>query len=648
MYLGAIQSNLMYRSVSAMLFATAILLTLANGSIAQSTAAIIDSLESKSSQITGDTAYIETLMSYVWDHARKDRGVSYHFLEKVQAYSDSTGIAYKREKMIYYRGVLLKNDRKFHESEEYFKEFQKLKIARKDTQWMAACHNVLLNLYVDMREFEKATLEAERAVQLYEVTSDTVGIVRVQSRIGTLLGQFGNLAKGLQYVQEAYHLGKNIKDYETYSYVINDMGYNYEMQEKYDTSVLYYEEFRDYTMEHDMLTGLAYAHFNLGTVKNKSGLLQEAIAESELALEAAVNTNDQGMQAAATFLKGTILADLEKYDEAYQLMKEVPNDDLALEEQSALYNVYYRYFKKQNNAQQALHYHEQWKEVTDSLKNVSITKAVSEVEARYESERKDAEIETLGLKDELNQSKIKGRNRWIGLLGLGLACMAFLLYRIVKQKQVIGRQKEQLTVALADKNVLLKEIHHRVKNNLQVISSLLGLQSRYVDDDVAQDVLKVSKSRVQSMALLHQKLYSNKDLKTVNVKQYFEDLVSNLMSTYQVNEGEITFQMDVDDLLLDIDTIVPIGLITNELISNTLKHAFTDQDGGSVSVSLKEVANNYILKVSDDGKGLPFDKLPQRSQSLGIQLIKSFADKLGGTVSVASPSGAEFIITIPA
>jgi len=353
-----------------------------------------------------------------------------------------------------------------------------------------------------------------------------------------------------------------------------------------------------------MLTGLAYAHFNLGTVKNKSGLLQEAIAESELALEAAVNTNDQGMQAAATFLKGTILADLEKYDEAYQLMKEVPNDDLALEEQSALYNVYYRYFKKQNNAQQALHYHEQWKEVTDSLKNVSITKAVSEVEARYESERKDAEIETLGLKDELNQSKIKGRNRWIGLLGLGLACMAFLLYRIVKQKQVIGRQKEQLTVALADKNVLLKEIHHRVKNNLQVISSLLGLQSRYVDDDVAQDVLKVSKSRVQSMALLHQKLYSNKDLKTVNVKQYFEDLVSNLMSTYQVNEGEITFQMDVDD--------------------------------------------NYVLKVSDDGKGLPFDKLPQRSQSLGIQLIKSFADKLGGTVSVASPSGAEFIITIPA
>jgi len=613
----------------------------------ESSSDIIDRLEAKSDRIEKDSSYIETLMSYVWDYARKDRVVSFHFLDRVEAFADSVGNTYKGEKMIYYRGVLLKNERKFAESEAYFKRFQQLKIAQKDTQWMAACHNVLLNLYVDMREFERATEEAEKSIKLYEITKDTAGQVRVLSRIGTLLGQSGNLKKGLQYVRKAYELGANTKDYETYSYVINDMGYNYEMQEKYDSAVHYYTEFKDFMLQHDMPTSLTYAHFNIGTTHKKAGKLQEALAESEKAIETAIAAKDNGMKGAAIFLKGSILADLDRYDEAYSLMKNVPDEDLTLEDQAALYNVSYRYHKKNRNAAQALSYHEKWKDATDSLKNASITSAVAEVEAKYETEKKDAEIETLALKDELNQSVIRGRNTWIAMLGLGLVALALLLFRIFSQNKLITAQKAELTAALDDKTVLLKEIHHRVKNNLQVISSLLGLQSRYVDDTVAQDVLKVSKSRVQSMALLHQKLYSNKDLKTVNVKLYFEDLIANLMSTYQIDDNKVKFEMGVQDLLLDIDTIVPIGLITNELLSNALKHAFTDQNQGQISVSLRDVDGMHRLIVRDNGKGLPFDTLPQKADSLGLQLIKSFTEKLDGHITIRNEEGATFQIDIP-
>lgn len=158
---------------------------------------------------------------------------------------------------------------------------------------------------------------------------------------------------------------------------------------------------------------------------------------------------------------------------------------------------------------------------------------------------------------------------------------------------------------------------------------------------------KVSKSRVQSMALLHQKLCGNKHLKSVNVKQYYEDLIENLISTYRIDESKIKFDVEVDDINLDIDTIVPIGLITNELISNALKHPFTEQEFGKVSISLKEVDGKYKLVVSDNGKSLPYDQLPEKSNSLGVQLIKSFTEKLDESIIVKSDPGATFSITIP-
>ena len=614
--------------------------------IAQSSQYLIDSLEAKSSAIKSDSAYVSTLMSYVWDHARLDRTVSFHFLDRVEKYADSIKMSYKRDKMIYYRGVLLKNERSFAESEKYFKKFQKIKVEKNDTQWMAACHNVLLNLYSDMDLHEKASIEADKAIRLYELTKDTIGIVRVGSRIGTLLTQFGNTDTGMEYVRNAYKLGENISDYATYAYVINDMGYGYELQGKLDSAQYYYSKFKDYSKAHNLVYNEGFASFNLGTVFQKKGELDNALTQVRYAIKVADKFKDKSMQNSARLLAAEILGKQDRYEEAFAVIKDVDESNLELEDLVSKSSLYYEYHKKKNNLKEALVYHEQWKAYNDSLRSVKIIEAINEVEAKYETAKKDQEIETLALKDELNQTRISGRNKWIAFLGLGLAGLGFLLYRIFKQNKLITAQKDDLSLALNDKNVLLKEIHHRVKNNLQVISSLLGLQSRYVKDDVAQDALRVSKSRVQSMALLHQKLYGNKDLKSVNVKQYYIDLVENLISTYSIDESKIKFEVDVDDLNLDIDTIVPIGLITNELISNALKHAFTDQEYGNVYISLKEKAAHYELIVRDNGKGLPFTELPQKSGSLGIQLIKSFTEKLEGTVSVSSDGGAIFTITL--
>ena len=203
------------------------------------------------------------------------------------------------------------------------------------------------------------------------------------------------------------------------------------------------------------------------------------------------------------------------------------------------------------------------------------------------------------------------------------------------------RKNQTIEEALQANKMLMKEIHHRVKNNLQVVSSLLGLQSRYINDDHALAAIKTGRSRVQSMSILHQNLYSNDLIKNVDIKKYFEDLGINLFNTYNLRDKEIEFKTDIDDIELDVDTVVPMGLITNELISNALKYAFVDQQKGEIFLKVKHLGQKIHLQVSDNGRGLPFDELPHRSDSLGIQLIKSFAEKLEAEINIQNNNGAQ-------
>jgi two-component sensor histidine kinase len=196
--------------------------------------------------------------------------------------------------------------------------------------------------------------------------------------------------------------------------------------------------------------------------------------------------------------------------------------------------------------------------------------------------------------------------------------------------------------------MLVKEIHHRVKNNLQVVSSLLFLQSRYMDDDSAKGAIKIGRARVQAMSLLHQKLYQKDNLQSVNLKAYFLDLGQNLFDTYQLKDHNIEFVTDIDDFEFDIDTLVPLGLITNELISNALKHAFSEDQHGWIKLSIKKHGAKIHLQVADNGKGIGFTEIPQNSKSLGMELVKSFAEKLGAELKIENKEGSVFTLIFDA
>ena len=205
--------------------------------------------------------------------------------------------------------------------------------------------------------------------------------------------------------------------------------------------------------------------------------------------------------------------------------------------------------------------------------------------------------------------------------------------------------EDQLRKTLKEKESLLREVHHRVKNNLQVISSLLNLQSASIKDPQVAQLFRECQVRITSIALLHETLHRSSDLSCIRMGDYIRILTGHLFRSYGVDPKAITLSLLVDDLELDIDTGMTCGLIIEELVSNCLKHAFVESKGGRIQIDLQAQEDDaYLLRVSDDGVGIPKDGVLHNPESLGLELVTLLAEKLEGTVELQSGQGTEWRI----
>jgi two-component sensor histidine kinase len=208
------------------------------------------------------------------------------------------------------------------------------------------------------------------------------------------------------------------------------------------------------------------------------------------------------------------------------------------------------------------------------------------------------------------------------------------------QAEIAQRRSAEEAVRHArEKEVLLQEIHHRVKNNLQIITSLLRMQSRVVQDPAFSDALLECQNRVAAMALIHDKLYRARDLARVSFPEYVRDLTNNILTSYTLPASSVRVNLDVDDLSLSLDSAVPCGLILNELMSNCLKHAFPLGHSGTVHVGFHAAGDQLCLVVRDDGIGMPADVDLERTNSLGWRLIRALVQQLGGFVQCHTAGG---------
>lgn len=276
----------------------------------------------------------------------------------------------------------------------------------------------------------------------------------------------------------------------------------------------------------------------------------------------------------------------------------------------------------------------------DSIFNENKNKQFDELQVKYETEEKEKSNLLLKKQAELQQSKLSQANlmKNIGLAGIGILILAVaLLYRryLINKKirKVIDHKNETLQHIIQEKEWLLKEIHHRVKNNLQVVMSLLNTQSHYLTDESAKKAIKNSQNRIHSMSLIHKKLYQSNNIVSVNMDLYIRELVEYLKESLDTGQ-RICFEIDAEPIELNSSQSVPLSLILNETIMNSIKHAFPDGREGTISISLKSEPENRIkLIIKDDGIGYKgnFEDL-KNSSSLGIKLILGFGGELNADI----------------
>jgi len=381
------------------------------------------------------------------------------------------------------------------------------------------------------------------------------------------------------------------------------MGNNLIKREKYEEARFYLNKTIQLLEEYNLTTIDTYqfAHSRIGDIAREEGNYDEAIAYYEKARNSSIAINT-------------------KANTAYFLQK--------------LFNIY----ELKGDYKTALEYYKEWSEANNII----------EVE-RNERSLRESELQVNVLKQEkelaVNQQK---QTIYTVALIIGAILLA-LLYRNYRLKQSSNQKLRALNGELAEKNVLLdqrnaenelllKEIHHRVKNNLEMVKSLIALQSAQIDDPATKDAMIASQNRVQSMGIIHQKLYQGTNLGSIEMKDYFLNLGEGILDSFNAEE-RVKIECAMDNLELDIDTAVPIGLIVNELLTNALKYAFPQKQQGVINISLeKNSSQNLRLEVTDNGVGKTAGLAP-KGTGFGSQLVKLLTMQLNGKMRERSDKG---------
>ena len=349
------------------------------------------------------------------------------------------------------------------------------------------------------------------------------------------------------------------------------------------------------------------------------------------------------------FITGQFYFKTANYNKAVQFLEISLKNYKEFGKLQDIINVHLWFFKADSalgNYLAAIKHLEQKNLLEDSIFTIAKNKQVEELQIVYETEKKDKDFKILEGKENLAKAQLQqikiSRNWMIAGVSM-LLIIAGLLFRQSRLRKrnnkIIKTKNEQLQHFLTEKERLLKEIHHRVKNNLQIVMSLLNSQSAHIDNVHALTAIHDSQHRVHAMSLIHQKLYSSENLSSIDMSYYVRELVSYLRDSFDTGQ-RIRFELNIEPLQLDVSQAVPIGLILNEAITNSIKYAFPDDKEGLITISLSNTnLNDYLLTISDNGIGMPVQVKDKKLGSLGMSLMAGLSEDLDGTFSIENNNG---------
>jgi two-component sensor histidine kinase len=489
-------------------------------------------------------------------------------------------------------------------------------------------------------------------------------LLQILYEIGRNFNQLGDNEKALEALLLSQKIDKKNTSAHFNTLVLDLIGFIYAEQKNYDAAIAYnqkvyqlnsvfkYNETQSWYGEFwKAMSQLNIAKYLVEMGKTTEGEIY-ARKGYELYQSQADTSNKDKNLAAFDALNVLIMIKLKlgKLDEVEPLLMQV-----GLLKQKLDFSNESVYFRPLKLYQNYIQYYEAKKDYTNGYRYIKLSNEMQDSLNRRNDKRKLWQTETR-VKIARYQEQLKSieeDNRWQERLR-NMAVIAFLLLAIFgvfiylyikKDNKIINEQKALLQQSLVEKETLLKEIHHRVKNNLQIISGLFDKQARLTTDETNKKLMREVQNRVFSIALVHQNLYESENLSTINIRTYLEVLAGNIEKSQKNEHQDIKTFLSSDIAFIDIDTAIPLGLIVNELITNCYKYAFTDRTTGEIHVHFNQDEKKMILTVRDNGIGLPADFNYQKSPSLGMNLVRGLVRQINGKLDIkSSDKGTTFTI----
>jgi len=574
-----------------------------------------------------------------------------------------------------------------------------LAIKIKFDKGIATANARLGNVYYTISEFEKALEHHLKALELKEKLGDRKGMAATYQNIGNIYQMQTNSKKAITYYLLSLKIKEEIGDKKGIGNSLNSIGNIYKDQNNFKKALNYYKQSLVVREEINDLMGIGYSLSNIATIY---GMQKDYIHTLEYATKALNILEQTGNKNGIAACLG-IIANVYKAEKNYTLAQKYNFKALEISEEidnkytiaMCLVNIGNIYFldkknqegidylnkglavakeigakdyvkgtyynlaevyEQMNNHKKALEYYKQYSELKDSIINDETNKELAEKTALYNNEKKEREISILKAekeKQELLNTEEKEQQKIViiaisAFFSLGIFFFIYVLYAYKKKKianDVLTRQKLVIEQKNNENETLLAEIHHRVKNNLQVISSLLSLQGKSIEDESIRLAIEDGKQRVKSMELVHKMLYEGNHFSSIEINEYIQKLVHHLANAFGIDESKFFIHINSKTIKLDIDTAVPIALILNELIINSFKYAYSETRILQLNISIEEHGNELKIIFSDNGTIANTSKI-SNSKSFGSKLIQLLCKQLNGKMEIKNDNGLCYLFSI--
>lgn len=506
----------------------------------------------------------------------------------------------------------------------------------------------------------KAVDQGLIALKLAEAIDDPSRIASAYNSLGNIYKKQNQDSLALSFLLKAYEIRISTKQRELdIAYSVSNLALMYEKLGLYEKSLQFHKDAYElkqslgiHAIQSVNARGMGFCYWKLGDNQKAFDYLQEAID---------LNIDDTSFEIdrrnTKTFnILGEVNLSIGAYDAAYshflkslELTKKHGFDDYLY----LNYDALSRYFESRGNFEEAFGFHKKGISIRDSLIKAENLKIFTELNLRHNSERTQIENNRLTIETKGQQYELERRQQLqqqlivvIVLTVIIIVLGILLLLRNRMQTKALQEKNNIINVSLLEKEELVQEIHHRVKNNLQIISSLFALQLKHIDDENAIKVVRDGLNLVMSMSIVHEKLYMDKSQNGIVVQEYISELLTSLRKSFP--RSNLSFNLNICELVLDIETMIYVGMLLNELVTNVFKYAFKAGEAGNVEVELKRIGDKeLLLRVADNGIGMnPDFATDKNSKTIGYKLIRSFLAKLKASMEVDVSSGTEVKIKI--